>query len=947
MSKRTQTVKKISLERYTLEVNVRKVHYDKFDYRDIEQFVIELARGREYQIDAIKRIMTYLWGGAYRDITQLAKENYKENTHLQDKYKDEQMFLSHLPLPDRRSGVVHMATGTGKSYVIFAVAYLSLVMGYVKRVLVLGPSSTIIEKGLKEKFNEYLHNYKLLDTLPSKYRNIPVGILTDKDEMEDGNIVIENINAIYRKGGINETFFNTDSDVLVLGDEIHHAYSHLRYGDESHQYSLEKVKGEDEDERLWMKFLRENPKIKAHIGFTGTPYNADDYFADVIYNYSIRPAIAEKYIKDIKNLIETKDEEGATQKLSKEQRFRIVYDVHQKNKTQYSYGGIVKPITIFICPTQQNAKDRADEFTQFLADEEFSSIPVLSERMQAASDKVIKVTSNTDISEYKDKLENIEQTDPQKVGGSVEYIFAVNKLSEGWDVDNVFQIVPMEERVFNSKLLISQVLGRGLRIPRKVSFNSIQANYPVVTVTNHEKFAAHIRELLDAVVQSDLSIASFPLPITSERGKYHFELFNLRYQPIPKEIDIEDKNVQTSSVRQLLLEAFDETEDIKVVWTKGTDDIQVKRNLFPVEQIAVGIHGRFVRRSTEQMFFDFGHVSGERVPTIDEIMDTIVMALRAVGMKGDVVSEKNRKQIDLYFNSFLPKGTKERVFEKISGNLELIKTLEIPKNSVKIAGFDHDDSAFTGLEYEQYLDPESNDVLRFLKKEREEQLRVKNSNNVQKMLFRVDSTGYLKENLEIVTPLVLDDERPPYIVNESLFHTPQSTVLVTHTPEKVFVFELIKHEKYIRSWIKSPDKGFYGIEFEYWKETKDRKVSSFNPDFFLLIDIEQYIQALKNSGQLTGIKKLEELKNEGVGKKFIVYVIELKGDSDIDLLSENKNKAGTSHFAALNEKLSKTNEADINPDNRTYFLSHYEFLLLHEAEIKTWFFKLEIGEILK
>ena len=33
-------------------------------------------------------------------------------------------------------------------------------------------------------------------------------------------------------------------------------------------------------------------------------------------------------------------------------------------------------------------------------------------------------------------------------------------LSEGWDVDNVFQIVPMEERVFNSKLLISQVLER-------------------------------------------------------------------------------------------------------------------------------------------------------------------------------------------------------------------------------------------------------------------------------------------------------------------------------------------------------------------------------------------------------------------------------------------------------------------------------------------------------
>ena len=29
----------------------------------------------------------------------------------------------------------------------------------------------------------------------------------------------------------------------------------------------------------------------------------------------------------------------------------------------------------------------------------------------------------------------------------------IGKLLEGWDVDNVFQIVPMEERIFNSKLL--------------------------------------------------------------------------------------------------------------------------------------------------------------------------------------------------------------------------------------------------------------------------------------------------------------------------------------------------------------------------------------------------------------------------------------------------------------------------------------------------------------
>ncbi len=80
----------------------------------------------------------------------------------------------------------------------------------------------------------------------------------------------------------------------------------------------------------------------------------------------------------------------------------------------------------------------------------------------------------------------------------MEFVFAVNKLSEGWDVDNVFQIVPMEEKIFNSKLLISQVLGRGMRIPRDVPNGPIQQTYPELTVTNHDKFADHIKELVDS-----------------------------------------------------------------------------------------------------------------------------------------------------------------------------------------------------------------------------------------------------------------------------------------------------------------------------------------------------------------------------------------------------------------------------------------------------------------
>ena len=50
------------------------------------------------------------------------------------------------------------------------------------------------------------------------------------------------------------------------------------------------------------------------------------------------------------------------------------------------------------------------------------------------------------------------------------------------------------------------------------------------------------------------------------------------------------------------------------------------------------------------------------------------------------------------------------------------------------------------------------------------------------------------------------------------------------------------------SWIKSPDKNFYSIAYEYWKGGKDRVRRSFNPDFFIRIDFDEYISRLDGEG---------------------------------------------------------------------------------------------------
>jgi len=374
-TKRIRTVEKLNLSEHTLDINIRKCSYEKFRFSDIEEYVRTITGGREYQYQAIKRTMIYLWGGSYKNVADLARENFEKKEHIRERFGSEEIMLGHLPLVDRISGVVHMATGTGKSWVLFAVAYLSIIMDLTKRVLVLGPSSTIIEEGLREKFQTFMSNKEWNDRLPKEYQGKAVDLLTNNDAIEDGSITIENNNAIYSVGGIRDTLFKNTDEVLVLGDEIHHAYSHLNFNAIKKSLEMDQEvdagKGKDSEgktERLWMQFLKKNLEITRHIGFTGTPYNKDDYFADVIFDYNIRTAINGKYIKDINPIISTETDDGEIQ-WTTEKRFAVVLNKHFEISNTYAYERDgkkqVKPITVFYCPTQNNARTRSEEFVIF------------------------------------------------------------------------------------------------------------------------------------------------------------------------------------------------------------------------------------------------------------------------------------------------------------------------------------------------------------------------------------------------------------------------------------------------------------------------------------------------------------------------------------------------------------------------------------------------------
>ena len=238
------------------------------------------------------------------------------------------------------------------------------------------------------------------------------------------------------------------------------------------------------------------------VGVSGTCYVGDDYFTDVVHRYSLRQAIEEKFVKKVEYV----DELPAAAD-NPEEKWQLVYNRHKDWKKKLKPRGI-RPLTIVVTKTIADAERVAEEVQEFLQEWEGISAG------QAAA-KVLCVTSAAKHQPNVAKLRTVDSP-----ASKVEWIVSVSMLSEGWDVKNVFQIVPHEERAFNSKLLIAQVLGRGLRRP-----DGWKGEEPVVTVFNHDAWSGRIKHLVNEVLEIERRLTSTVNP----KSPFSFDLHQLDY----------------------------------------------------------------------------------------------------------------------------------------------------------------------------------------------------------------------------------------------------------------------------------------------------------------------------------------------------------------------------------------------------------------------------------
>ena len=178
----------------------RDVDPNVFDLDAYEDFLEANTGGRPYHGAAARTALSFLCGRRYLDAADLARDAWDKSDDLQRRYAAADQLVERLPFADKLACSVDLATGTGKSFLLYRIARVMLNEGLVERVLVLCPSLTI-EAGLRDKFTEMTADTELLDMLPAR-SGIPVPNIVDAGStVQVGDICIENIHATFERTG--------------------------------------------------------------------------------------------------------------------------------------------------------------------------------------------------------------------------------------------------------------------------------------------------------------------------------------------------------------------------------------------------------------------------------------------------------------------------------------------------------------------------------------------------------------------------------------------------------------------------------------------------------------------------------------------------------------------------------------------------------------------------
>ena len=385
-----------------------------------------------------------------------------------------------------------LATGVGKTRLMGAfVAYLHLEKG-VRHFFVLAPNLTIYNKLIAD-FTPNTPKYVLQGI--SEFAINPPEIITG-DNYESGRGV--RAYDLFGDTGVHINVFNIskiNSDIRGEGrtgkpprikrlhEVIGQSYFDYLAGledlvllmDESHRYRASAgVKAINELLPILGLELTATPKTEEAGGTKD--------FKNVIYSYPLSRALSDGFVKE--PVVATRenfqrssytDEELSRLKLEDGVRVHEAVKVELDVYARQTGARLVKPFMLVIAQDT----DQANRLMETVKQDDFFD--------GRYRDRVITVHSGQSGEEKDETVERLLAVESPEE--PTEIVIHVNMLKEGWDVTNLYTIVPL--RAGKSSVLVEQSIGRGLRLPygKRTGVKAIDR----LTIVAHDRF----QEIID------------------------------------------------------------------------------------------------------------------------------------------------------------------------------------------------------------------------------------------------------------------------------------------------------------------------------------------------------------------------------------------------------------------------------------------------------------------
>lgn len=474
-----------------------------------------------------------------------------------------------------------IATGIGKTRLMAATIYYLHQAYGLRHFFILAPNLTLYEKLLRDFGDTSYAGYVFRGL--SEYVTTPPRIVTGENYLGAGaqdlfskesiEINIFNIakfnsdNKASQKGGqpisprmkrlseyIGESYYSylaSLSDLVILMDEAHRYYAPAskKAIDE-----LRPILGIEVTATPWNNY---SDKKKAG-GQSLTPAK------NIIYEYNLAQALKDGLYVKIPTVATRRDKDFKSEGLSREELDRIMLEdglsVHQHTYAELelyarNYGQpLIKPFVLVACRDIAHAT----EVVSYLESKDFYQ--------GRYSGKVLQIDSSTkeedDIAQQFLTLEAPENT--------IEIVVHVNMLGEGWDVKNLYTIIPL--RAANAKTLIEQTIGRGLRLPFGGKRTG-KKDVDTLTIIAHDNFNRIVEEAQkeDSLLQKD-SFVELDIEKTND-GQVSIKTFEAQNTSITQYRD-QLRRASTAQKKQELTTLITATEVVQAVLSQAAEQTQ-------------------------------------------------------------------------------------------------------------------------------------------------------------------------------------------------------------------------------------------------------------------------------------------------------------------------------------------------------------------------------------